>query len=152
MRAETYELKQQEDVMRFEFTSVGPKGEIPKLVLYQETNIENLYNLAFGDKNKETGEIDDIVVTNNSDSQKVLATVAYTVYLFTEKYPNTVIGATGSTKARTRLYRMGVSNHLEEILADFDVFGTKNRELFLFEKNTEYDAIFIKRKYNKNER
>jgi hypothetical protein len=63
-----------------------------------------LYNLAFGDKDHSTGEIDDKVISNNGDSEKVLATVVATVYAFTDKYPETWIYATGSTKARTRLY------------------------------------------------
>lgn len=46
--------------------------------MFYETN---LYNLAFGDKNPLTGEIDDKIVTDNGDSEKVLATVVAAVYL-----------------------------------------------------------------------
>ncbi len=145
MRNERYELKTNSDAMVYRFTSVGPKGNIPKIVIYQETTIDNLYNLAFGDENEE-GNIDDTVITNNDDSQKVLATVAETVYSFTFKNSNALIFAQGSTKARTRLYRIGISNNLEEIMLDFDVFGFKDKELFPFEKNTEYDAFLVTRK------
>ena len=31
--------------------------------------------------------------------------------------------AYGSTAARTRLYRIGISNHLEEKTEDFEIFG-----------------------------
>ncbi len=34
-----------------------------------------------------------------------------------------MVFATGSTKARTRLYRIGISNDLEEIQEDFKIFG-----------------------------
>ena len=68
---------------------------------------KDLFNIGFGDKNLETGDIDDKVVSNNGDSDKVLATVV--VYTFTDLNPETLIYATGSTKARTRLYRMGIS-------------------------------------------
>ncbi len=44
-------------------------------------------NLGFGDKDLQTGEVDDTVISDNGDSQKVLATVAATVYAFTDKYP-----------------------------------------------------------------
>ena len=148
MRNERYELEVESDALVFAFTSMGPKGEIPKLVMYQETNVKDVYNLAFGDKNINTGDLDDEVITNNNDSQKVLATVAATVYAFMYKYPNAWVAATGSTKARTRLYQMGISNHLEEIAADFLVFGRKDNAWQPFEKNVKYDAFLITRKKN----
>ena len=134
MGKEQYELRAESDAMSYEFTSIGPKGEIPKLIIYSKTPVKNLYNLAFGDKDLNTGEIDDLVITDNKDSQKVLATVASTVYAFTNKYPRAFIGATGSTKARTRLYQMGISNNLEKITADFNVFGRKEGIWQPFEK------------------
>ena len=70
-----------------------------------------------------TGDFDDFVITNNQDTIKVLATVAASVYAFSDVYPNARIYATGSTPARTRLYRMGISNNLEELQEQFDVFG-----------------------------
>ena len=85
MRNERYELETESDAMVFEFTSVGLKGRIPKLVIYSETNVADVYNLGFGDKDMETGDIDDMVITDNKDSPKVLATVASTVYAFTYK-------------------------------------------------------------------
>jgi hypothetical protein len=50
--------------------------------LYSKTDTENVYNLGFGDCNEEHGTIDDLPITNNGDSLKVLATVASTVYAF----------------------------------------------------------------------
>lgn len=149
MNHERYELKTDLEVSIFRFVSNGRNGKIPKLVIFQQTATENVYNLAFGDENVETGDIDDEVITNNGDSQKVLATVASTIYSFTHKYPKAIVAATGSNKARTRLYRMGISNHLEEIAKDFNVFGLKDNIWLPFEKNTEYEAFFIKRKKRK---
>lgn len=141
-----YELKSDETLMVFEFTSVGQNGEIPKLVQYSETNRKGIYNLGFGDKNPETGEIDDLVISNNGDSQKVLATVAATVYAFTDRYPNAWIYATGSTKARTRLYRIGLTTHLDEILQDFELFGQRGGEWRPFQKGVEYQAFMVRRR------
>ena len=149
MGNERYDLKVKSDAMSFRFTSVGPKGEIPKLVVYSKTRIKNLYNLGFGDEDTNTGNIDDLVVTDNKDSQKVLATVAFTVYAFTDVYPNALIAATGSTKARTRLYQMGISNNLEDITTDFIVWGRKEGIWSPFEKNVNYDAFLITHKKNK---
>ena len=132
--------------MVYEFTSDGPRGQIRKIVKYSETNLKDLYNLAFGDKDQTTGEIDDRTISNNADSDMVLATVVSTVYTFTEKYPDAWVFATGSTKARTRLYRMGITKYLVEIKRDFQVFGLKNDEWEKFEKDVEYEAFLVQRK------
>jgi hypothetical protein len=146
MKLPKYALKADQSLMVYEFTSEGPKGQIQKIVKYSETNLKDLYNLAFGDKEQDTGEIDDRVISNNGDSDKVLATVVSTVYAFTEKYVDTWVFATGSTMARTRLYRMGITKYLTEIKRDFQVFGLKSDEWERFEKNTEYEAFLVKRK------
>lgn len=141
-----YQIEVDEKHTVYEFVSIGPKGDVHKIVKYSETNLKNLYNLGFGDKNSETNEVDDLVVTNNGDSQKVLSTVAATVYHFTDKYPDASIIATGSTKARTRLYQMGISNNLEAIVKDFTVYGLKAKKWEPFNKKTAYEAFLVKRK------
>lgn len=148
MKFERYELKAENTLTVFEFVSEGPKGKISKLVQYSETNLKDFYNLGFGDKDEQTGEIDDKAITNNGDSQKVLATVAATVYAFTEKHPDSWIYATGSNNIRTRLYRMGITNNLIEIQKDFEVFGLRGNQWEDFEKGIDYDAFLVKRKKN----
>ena len=118
-----YLFESSPDLLTFEVGSVGPRGTVTKVVQYTEINVKGFFNLGFGDKDHESGYISDLTVTNNSDSQKVLATVARTLYLFTEQYPNAVVLATGSTHARTRLYRMGISNNLAAIEQDFVILG-----------------------------
>ena len=145
MSNERYELREGLNAMTYEFSSIRPKGKIDKVVIYSEID-DNVYNLGFGDKNIDTGDIDDLVITDNKDSQKVLATVAFTLYTITDKYPNVWVNFKGSTKARTRLYQIGISNNLKEITADFNVLGRKEGTWYIFEKNIEYDAFLIKRK------
>jgi hypothetical protein len=144
MKLPRYELKAEKSLMVFEFISEGTKGQIPKLIKYSETNLKDMYNLAFGDKNPESGEIDDKTVSNNGDSEKVLATVVATVYAFSDKYPDSWIFATGSTKARTRLYRMGITRYIDEIKNE--IFGLKENEWEMFHKEVEYDAFLVRRK------
>ena len=145
MKLERYELKAENTLMVFEFVSDGPKGKIKKLIQYSETNLKDFYNLGFGDEDALTGDIDDKVITNNGDSQKVLATVAATVYAFTDRYPDSWIYATGSNIIRTRLYRMGITNNLLEIQKDFDVYGLKETQWEPFQKGITYDAFLVKR-------
>lgn len=146
MKLERYELKAEKSLMIFEFVSEGLRGEISKLVQFGETNLKDVYNLAFGDKDQTTGEIDDSIISNNGDSGKVLATVVATVYAFTDKHPEAWVYATGSTKSRTRLYRMGLTKYFLEIAEDFDLYGQKEGEWENFQKGVEYEAFLAQRK------
>jgi hypothetical protein len=146
MKLPRYQLKAEQSLLVFEFISEGPKGQITKLVKFSETNLKGLFNLAFGDKDKLTGEINDIVISNNDDSEKVLATVIATLYAFTDKHPEAYVLASGSTKSRTRLYRMGITKYLDEIRNDYFIYGLRNGEWVNFEKEIEYEAFLAKRK------
>ena len=147
MLEDRYDIKTAPDAETFEFDSVGPRGTVRKVVRYSEINLRNFYNLGFGDKDELTGFISDLTVTNNDDSRKVLATVAATLYAFTDTHPGATIIATGSTNARTRLYRMGIAANLEEIESDFDVLGLNTGiEWESFCKNATYGAFLVRRK------
>src|SRR5438034_4229231 len=141
MKLPRYQLKSEDSLMIFEFISEGPRGKILKLIKFSETNLKDLFNLGFGDKDTNTSEINDLAISNNGDSEKILATVVSAVYAFTDKYPNSQIYATGSTRARTRLYRMGISKYLVEIRRDFDVYGLLNGEWEIFQREADYDAF-----------
>jgi len=149
MKLAKYPLASSDNFTTFEFTSEGTKGLIHKLVRFQQTNVKGVYNLAFGDKDNTTGDIDDEVVSNNGDSEKVLATVVATVYAFTDQYQNAWIYATGSTKARTRLYRIGISKFLAEVKEDYEILGERDGDWEVFKKNIEYDGFFVRRKRQK---
>ena len=146
MRLEQYRLKANRTYLSFQFTSEGPKGKISKLIIYSETHIGGVYNLAFGDRIGNTNEIDDMIVTDNKDSEKVLATVANSMYLFTDKYPQSWVVLTGSTQARTRLYRMGISIYFEELNKDFHINGYTDNKWVNFDKNIDFEAFSIKKK------
>jgi hypothetical protein len=132
--------------LKFEFFSHGPKGSILKRVFFRSfKDSPEVYNLAFGDVDAKDG-INDSIVTNNGDSQKVLATVALIVLTFSEKYPEVLIFASGSTAVRTRLYQMGIANNLREIEENFYVFGLTGGSWERFKKGIKYEAFLIKRK------
>ncbi len=146
MKLPHYELIAEKTLRVYEFTSEGPKGQIPKLIKFSETALKGYYNLAFGDKNLKTGNIDDKVVSNNGDSEQVLATVVSAVYMFTETHSDVWVYATGSTKARTRLYRMGITKYIDEVKNDFYVFGQLEGEWEEFQKDIDYNAFVVRRK------
>ncbi len=147
MSYDTYELEISDSIMVFEFVSEGPKGLIRKRVHYQKTTQVGTYNLALGDVNSKTNKIDFDVITDNKDAEKVLATVAKTVFIFIDNFPKARIYAEGSNTARTRLYRMGISSNLEAINKQFDVYGLLESIGWLpFEKNIDYLAFTLKLK------
>jgi hypothetical protein len=149
MQFEKYEIKASSSLLRFEFYSTGPKGKIKKQVefeAFEET--PNVFNIGFGDVD-DKGNINDLIITGNDDSQKVLATAALSVFKFFEKYPNCYVYATGSSKRRTRLYRMGIANNLAEIIQTFKVYGFGNDTWENFEKGKEYEAFLIHLKSKK---
>ena len=147
MQDDKYNFLFDTDFLNFKFDSVGLKGIIPKLVMFQKIEEDpDIYNLAFGDLDEKTNEIDDNIITNNGDSEKVLVTVASTVYVFTHKYPDAWIVLEGSSKSRTRLYQIGISKYLEEIKSDFNVFGLIGEDWLVFEKNQRYEAFLIHKK------
>ncbi len=67
MKVDKYFLRAESNFTIFEFISEGTRGNIRKLIQFQETNEKNLYNIAFGDKDEDTGEINDLAVSNNGD-------------------------------------------------------------------------------------
>ena len=80
MNIEQYQLKSGLEFLNYEFISEGPRGLIPKRIQFTLVNRQGIYNLAFGDKDLVTGEIDDKAISNNGDSEKVLATVVGAVF------------------------------------------------------------------------
>lgn len=146
MKLPRYELQAEKSLMVYEFISEGNQGKISKLIKFSETSLKGFYNLAFGDKDLETGDIDDMSISNNGDSEKVLATVVSAVYSFTEANKDAWVYATGSTKARTRLYRMGISKYFNEVRQDFEIYGLKEGEWQDFELENDYDAFLARKK------
>jgi hypothetical protein len=151
MILDKYELTAGRNLMTFEFLSEGKHGKIIKVIQFQPMNIQNLYNLAFGDKNLNTGQLDDQAITDNGDSQKVLATVVAALYVFANHYPKMWVYATGSTIARTRLYRMGINKYYDIASADFDIMGEYKNEWEWYEYGKDYQAFAVHRKNSKFE-
>ena len=128
-----------------EFISVGKNGNIPKRITFEPTLIDNVYNLNFGDIDQYL-EVDDYVISNNGDRNKLLATIFDVVYRYTKKYPGRWIFFKGSTKSRTRLYRMAIGLNLEELSRVFDIYAINQFSLTPFRKNMEVNSFLIKRK------
>ena len=146
MNLERYDLLADAKATTFAFTSTGPKGFIQKLIQFRQLPASRLYNLAFGDRIGESARLDDATVSDNGDAEKILATIVHAVYVFTVRYPDAIVYATGSTPARTRLYQMGLAKHLEAAQKDFDIWGEHEEVFEVFQKDRAYTAFIAARK------
>ncbi len=77
-----YDVATSADQLHYEFVSKGTKGDIQKVVEYTYLAQLRMWNLGFGDLDKETGQVSDSIVSNNGDGRKVMATVIQTLFSF----------------------------------------------------------------------
>ncbi|HWK04983.1 MAG TPA: hypothetical protein VNS58_15180 [Puia sp.] len=149
MNLERYEYEKNATRHEYEFYSIGPKGPILKVVRFdlKVTDGVPYFYLSFGDWDEKEKWLNDTIVSNNGDAEKVLGTVANIILSFTEQFPDSLVYAEGSTMARTRRYQMGISKLWNEIYTVFDVYGlTADNRWKAFEKNVNYEAFLIRRK------
>lgn len=152
MNLERYECTADSQFSSFTFDSIGPNGTIRKVINYEQ--IPGIFlpdgsavrNLAFGDWNEVEERIDDGIVSNNNDRDKVLATVASTIISFTEKHGKIPVYAEGSSPAKTRLYQMGINAHLDTIKSLFWIYGRIEGEWEVFESGVNFEAFLVIRK------
>ena len=141
MKAEIYQLTTSPETTTVRFVSRGPRGEIPKIIQFELLSADEqapVYNLPFGD-GIET--IDDLAVSANGDTDKILATVAAAAEQFLTDHPKALLYATGSTPARTRLYRIGLVRSLPFVRTKFLLFGLINGGPEPFEPGRPYQAF-----------
>ena len=141
-----YKVQTSEPFLTYEFLSEGPKGTIAKQVRFEMlTGFENVFNLGFGDLEPD-GEVNDVVVSDNKDGEKVLATIATSILMFFEAHPESIIYIEGRTAARARLFQMRIARHLDEVRAEFHVIGLKNGVWHTFERGLNFEALLIERR------
>jgi hypothetical protein len=108
--------------------------------------MKGVFNLVFGDLRAD-GTIDDNVVSDNKDRNKILKTVAMAVFDFTQRFPDRYVYFEGSTPARNRLYRMTITTNLEELSKTLSIWGIiQNNDFESFQKQGNYTGFLTKRK------
>lgn len=148
MNLDRYDYQTNKDLLNYEFFSDGPNGRIKKIVRFTPRNVDGItyFNLIFGDWNDKKKRIDDLIISNNNDKDKVLATVAKIVMEFAEYFPDIWIYAQGSTPARTRLYQMGIATYWKEIDPVLNIYGYINEIWQPFKKSVNYFAFMVSKK------
>lgn len=146
MKIERYDVTISTDQTEYRFISEGRQGRILKKVRFTLIHSSGVYNLGFGDVNPLTGQVSDLDVSDNGDTQKVLATVAGIALNFLHHNPEASLYAKGSTPSRDRLYRMGLTRHYEEISQFLEVYGWTSKEWEPFNQGKNYEAFLAKPK------
>ena len=88
--------------------------------------------------------MNDKVRSNNNDRDKILATVASTVFDFIKYHPRAMIFARGSTPSRTRLYQISILKNWSVIITFFEIRGFSNGMWEIFKRNKNYEEFAIK--------
>jgi hypothetical protein len=138
-----YAFEASEDYLYFWFESRSKERTIAKVVEFAEIK-ENVFNLAFGDVD-ESGDLNDLIVSNNGDMYKVMATLAQIVVAFFGRYPAKEVYFAGSSYARTRLYRAVLNREMANWSAIFEVRGVVKGEPVPFQSGIEFDGFLISR-------
>lgn len=148
MELERYQILTSRNQKVYEFTSVGSKGHVLKRITFSKMTTTNLFNLALGDVDKETGKVNYDIITNNGDRNKILATVAASIHTFFSRYPDYAIHLTGNTPSRTRLYQIAITTYFDELSLDFHILGKLKGEVLRLQKGVNFEAFFIILKNN----
>jgi len=124
MIKEHYPLTSNKKNNAFLFNSIGKKGTILKVIIFEDS-AENRYNLAFGDA--VNNQLDDKVITNNNDLIMVISTVVKAVYLFLEVHPNAIIEIDPVDEKRGLLYNRIFKRRYTEIIANYNIIGINDK-------------------------
>ncbi|SDG98385.1 hypothetical protein SAMN04487996_12687 [Dyadobacter soli] len=144
MKEKFYPFEASEDYMYFWFESKSENRVVAKSVEFSKLGAQT-YNLAFGDVD-ENDDLDDVVVSNNGDMPKVLATIAQIVIAFLGEYNDKHIYFTGSSRARTRLYRAVLTREIDNWSPIFEIRGVYDGRAIPFQSNIDFESFIIKRK------
>jgi hypothetical protein len=143
MIRESYPLISSNDQTIFNFTSIGSKGNIQKIITFSVIG-DNLWNLGFGDASK-TGWSDS-AISNNGDIFKVMETIAQAAIIFTASFPERQLIINPVDSKRKALYNTIFKRKHQEILELFKITGILNNNLKNYDPNVNFDMFLIARK------
>jgi hypothetical protein len=139
-----YDFRILKEELTFIFESKG-KRIITKRVIFQKLDTENYFQMALVDV-LQNGIFDDVIVSDNGDRNKVLATVYQILSYFLNLYPCATVLFAGSTPSRTRLYQIVINTELEKATQLFNISGFYGDSFESFSKNKSYEAFAISKK------
>ncbi|MEZ0484508.1 DUF6934 family protein [Fibrella aquatica] len=136
-----YQFTSSVEALRYEFISVG-KQSIPKVVIFTMTELPGIYSLTLANLLPD-GSLDDMTINDNGDMETILATVLQCMNTFLDQNPEAIIAFSGSSMARTRLYRIAIARELEEATSRFNIWGLTQEAVEPFTPNKAYEGFLI---------
>lgn len=147
MEKPIYDIETSPDGLYHMFESIGSQRNTRKMVVYvPDENKVDLFHLIFGDITDEY-TLDVYAISNNQDMKMILTSVIQTLHAFFELNPTKKVFFTGSTDARTRLYRATISKLVEKTELLYNIYGLlEDDSTEPFSKSTYYKGYFIEKK------
>lgn len=139
----TYSTQYSAKFKAYTFQSIGPKGIINKIVIFEEIK-NNTYNVALCDFID--GKFVDDKATNNQDTIKVLSTVMQTIYDFLNLHPEAKIEVESRDKKRLRVYNRIAQRRYSELVLLLDLRGIVNKKEEIYNPRKVYDIIILQKK------
>ncbi|MDY0254993.1 MAG: hypothetical protein RBR30_11375 [Tenuifilaceae bacterium] len=131
------------------YFSIGEKGCIKMVAQFIKSPVKRIYQFRYGviENTNGVGVIDEYIVVNNNDTSKILNTIVWILYNFTNSFPECLIRFSGSTKVRTRLFLMWLTRNWDFANKYFIIFGSNSNEKWVRCKySIRYSAILVKKK------
>lgn len=127
----------------FTFESIGPKGRIAKIIVFDLLQ-GNVWNLGFGDQLAD--DWDDAAISNNGDIVRVISTVAQAALDFSERWPERRILINPVDEKRKRFYNTIFKRRYHEITQVFEVKGWIKQGIYLYAPERSFDLFLLTRK------
>ncbi len=145
-----YNIETSPDGLYHIFESIGVQNNTRKMVVYiPDENKADLFHLIFGDLTDDNN-LDVFTISNNQDMKMILSSVVQTLSTFFEINPTKKVFFTGSTEARTRLYRATISKLFEKTELFYNIYDLLDDDSTEpFNKSTYYKGYFIEKKHEK---
>ncbi len=143
MIQESYPLTADENREVFVFDSIGIKGRIAKIIVF-DLVAEDVWNLGFGDRNND--DWDDEIISNNGDLVKVVSTVAQAAFQFSDRWPERRILINPVDEKRKKLYNTIFKRRHPEIEQIFEVTGMTAQGVRWYKPDIFFHLFLLTRK------
>ncbi|RAJ92997.1 hypothetical protein LX87_04509 [Larkinella arboricola] len=131
------------DRKKFDFTSAGPKGRIPKLIEFSPVH-EQIHQLGLTDR-LANGESDlTLPPTNNGDVYRVMSTVIESMVCFFNEHPDQWVWIKGASAKHRRLYHRFLTTQLPAKNSHYLFYGIQSDQTWdAYQPGIDYESILV---------
>lgn len=136
-----YDFLVEEDFY-YTFVSSGKKGDIAKIVVFQEMTQGN-YNLVLADYDFEKDAFSDTIVSNNGDMPKIMSTVTQIILDFFRKFPESCVVLEANSIPKSRLYNRIVKNYYKTLQPQIQILVETQDSLEEYNLGQEHNKFYL---------